>query len=270
MTATAARATYTVEAYNVSHASENKIHDDTVAKKLGFTGGLVPGVEVYAYATHLAVARWGRAFLERGTMDVRFQKPVYDGALATATAAETSAGIDLKVESNGDLCATGSASLPAAAPPLPSLAGFPAVVPPALEARPAATPAALPKAKQLGIRAFRLTPELHHQYLADVRETLPLYADAGLAHPGQLLRLANSALRENVMLPPWIHVGSRVQNFAAVTVGQMLDARAVVADNYERKGHRLVDLDVVILADGRPAARVLHTAIYNLRHLAAS
>ena len=70
---------YSVEAYNLSHASENKIHDDAMAQKLGFTGGLVPGVEVYAYACHPAVRRWGRAWLERGQMDCRFLKPVYDG-----------------------------------------------------------------------------------------------------------------------------------------------------------------------------------------------
>ena len=50
----------------------------TTAQKLGFAGGLVPGVEVYAYACHPAVARWGRAWLERGQMQCRFLKPVYD------------------------------------------------------------------------------------------------------------------------------------------------------------------------------------------------
>ena len=55
-----AATTYTVEAYNLSHASENKIHDDAVAQKLGFSGGLVPGVEVYAYACHPARAPLGQ------------------------------------------------------------------------------------------------------------------------------------------------------------------------------------------------------------------
>ena len=41
---------YIVNAFNLSAASENKIHDDTVARRFGFTGALVPGVEVYAYA----------------------------------------------------------------------------------------------------------------------------------------------------------------------------------------------------------------------------
>ena len=83
--------TYRVEAYNLSHASENKIHDDAVAQKLGFAGGLVPGVEVYAYACHPAVERWGRAWLERGHMECRFLKPVYDGRIALVSAAADSA-----------------------------------------------------------------------------------------------------------------------------------------------------------------------------------
>ena len=46
---------------------------------IGFIGGLVPGVDVMAYMMHLPVAKWGRAFLERGLIEARFVKPVYDG-----------------------------------------------------------------------------------------------------------------------------------------------------------------------------------------------
>src|SRR6185437_14019068 len=53
---------YRVSAYNTSKFSENKIHDDTVARKFGFSGGLVPGVDVLAYMLHMPVAKWGRAF----------------------------------------------------------------------------------------------------------------------------------------------------------------------------------------------------------------
>ena len=70
---------YHVEAFNTAKESENKIHDDAVARRFGFKGGLVPGVEVYAYMTHLPVARWGRAWLDRGSAECRLLKPVYDG-----------------------------------------------------------------------------------------------------------------------------------------------------------------------------------------------
>ena len=40
---------YAVEAFNTAKQSENKMHDDAVARRFGFDGGLVPGVEVLAY-----------------------------------------------------------------------------------------------------------------------------------------------------------------------------------------------------------------------------
>ncbi len=56
-------APYRVEAYNTAKPSENQMHDDSVAQKYGFKGGLVPGVDVLAYMIHVPVERWGEAFL---------------------------------------------------------------------------------------------------------------------------------------------------------------------------------------------------------------
>src|SRR6059058_3650484 len=105
--------TYRVQAYNTAKQSENKMHDDTVAKRFGFSGGLVPGVDVMAYMIHQPVAKWGRAFLERGLIEARFVKPVYDGETADVMAEESDGVLAIEVESRGQLCATGSASLPA-------------------------------------------------------------------------------------------------------------------------------------------------------------
>ena len=268
--AAAQRMTYTVEAYNVSHASENKIHDDTVAKKLGFTGGLVPGVEVFAYASHLPVEKWGRAFLERGELAAKFGKPVYDGRNATASAVEAGDGIDIRVESEGVECATGHARMPKDASPTVTLANYRYVAPPAeLGKRPPADETSLAVDLSLCTVPAVLDQAKHETYLKDVRETNAIYAKEGIAHPGILLRLCNSALRENVVLPPWIHVGSTMRNLSVARVGEALSARTKVVANYDRKGHRLVDLDCLLLAGDRPVAHVLHTAIYKLRHLAA-
>ena len=108
--------TYRVQAYNTAKQSENKMHDDTVAKRFGFSGGLVPGVDVMAYMMHMPVAKWGRAFLERGLIEARFVKPVYNGEIADVTGEENDGVLSIQVESRGQLCATGSASLPAAVP----------------------------------------------------------------------------------------------------------------------------------------------------------
>lgn len=269
--ADAHRLSYTIQAYNVSHASENKIHDDTVAQKLGFSGGLVPGVEVFAYASHLPLERWGRAFLERGELAAKFSKPVYDGRMATATAVDATDGtLDIRVESDGVECATGTARLPDKVEAAPSLSAYGYRAPPAdLSLRPPADEMSLATGLDLSTVPAVLDRERHEAYLRDVRETNPIYADEGIAHPGILLRLCNSALRENVVLPPWIHVGSEMRNLSLARVGETLSARARVVANYDRKGHRLVDLDCLLLAGDRPVAHVLHTAIYKLRHLAA-
>ena len=76
----------------------------------------MPGVDVMAYMMHMPVARWGRDFLERGLIEARFIKPVYDGEATDVTAEENNGVLAIEVHSRGELCATGSASLPAAAP----------------------------------------------------------------------------------------------------------------------------------------------------------
>ncbi|WP_431271554.1 hypothetical protein [Dankookia sp. P2] len=240
---------YEVLAHNLSAQSENKIHDDTVARRFGFTGALVPGVEVYAYACHPAVRRWGRAWLEHGTAECRFQSPVYDGDRVLVEAAEAGDGLALTVRRGETLCATGHAALPAAAP-VPDPAAWSWRAPPAN--RPPASKEALAPGMVLGTAPLEVTPQLAADYLAAVREADPIYAREGLAHPGQVLRLCNQVLVQNVVLGPWIHVGSRVRMLAAARVGGILTARARVAENAERKGHRFVELDVLVVdGEGR-------------------
>ncbi len=118
---------------------------------------------------------------------------------------------------------------------------------------------------------FRVSREEGLQYLRDISESLPLYADEQLVHPGTLLHIGNWVLRHNVVLGPWMHVGSRIEHFAAARIGDELSARALITGNYEHKGHRFVALDVLVYANGAtPIARIAHTAIYRPRQLAAA
>jgi len=56
---------YRVSAQMPADTTENKIHEDGLARELGFRGGLVPGVTVYAWMTHPVVAALGVQWLER-------------------------------------------------------------------------------------------------------------------------------------------------------------------------------------------------------------
>ncbi len=131
---------------------------------------------------------------------------------------------------------------------------------------PAASPAALTPGTPLALAPHRFVADRAGEYLDDVRETLPLYRDERLAHPGWLLRDANYVLSHNVVLGPWIHVESVVWHRAAVADGDRVETRATVTREWEHKGHRFVELDVGIFAGSdRLAAHVAHTAIYRPR-----
>jgi hypothetical protein len=71
----------------------------------------------------------------------------------------------------------------------------------------------------------------------------------------------------NVRLPPWIHVESRVRHLAPPTPEAPVSVRGRVARLWERRGHRFVELDVLVLGAGGPLAALRHTAIYELAQL---
>ena len=262
-------ATWSLQAFNTATHSDNKIHDDEVASRFGFTGGLVPGVDVYAYLTHLPAEAWGEAWLARGRMRGRFLTPVYDGETVTVAATshvedDDGVHVDLEVRNAaGDVCAVGTATLPDEEVAQPSAALWPDVA--QAKDRPPASPLSLAVGTAFGLAPHGFHAAKAGEYLDAVRETLPLYAS--FAHPGWLLRHANYVLASNVVLGPWIHVESATQHFSVVRDGQVVSARALVTREWEHKGHRFVSLDVALLADGAVAARVQHTAIYAPRQV---
>lgn len=265
--------THTLVAFNTATASENKIHDDSVAAALGFGGGLVPGVDVYAYLCQPAVAHWGIEFLTRGRATTRFGTPTYDGERIEVRGQLGDDGV-LLAGVHPAAAGPGGDRAPAAILEA-SLVDDPAIPPevgvgakPELADRQPASPESLTVGTVLGTFSFSSTSDEQAAYLAEVRDDASPVTDLGLVHPGALLRLANTVLSETVLLGPWIHVGSTIHNHAPVAIDEEIEVRGVVTDNTERKGHRFVDLDVVLLgADGGLRTWIEHTAIYEPRQL---
>jgi acyl dehydratase len=262
---------YRVRAINTATSSSNKMHDDTVAMQYGFAGGLVPGVDVWAYLSHLPAEAWGRDWLVEGGLEARFAAPIYDGEEVTVEAVKVTDAIEgagatdtLELTARnpaGRACATGRAYRSLLGPP-PALAAYPAAPLPDAPPPPA-SPEYFEHHAVLG--TSQATWRAGSGYLDSVNEHLPLFRDSGLAPPGWLLRRANDVLVHNVTLGPWIHVESRVRHLSAVADGQVLSTRAKVADHYERKGHRFVELDVLMLVGNRPVLAGRHVAIYQPR-----
>ena len=112
----AAEMVYQVRAKNTAVDSVNKIHDDAVAAKFGFRGGLVPGVIVYAYMTVPLVEKFGEAWLARGSMQVKFHQPFYEGEMVVVYAEVDEDSEPTKViikaeREDGNVCATALATV---------------------------------------------------------------------------------------------------------------------------------------------------------------
>jgi acyl dehydratase len=263
---------YRVRARNTSATSENKIHDDETAASYGFRGGLVPGVTVYAYMTVPLVARFSEAWLERGSMQVKFHKPFYQGeeVIVRAEADRESDPVKIAVRAereDGAVCATGLATIddPSEWLGKPRLEDYPASPLPQLEARPRASRESVVKGSTLGTLTEKLDLA-DSAALRQIDERLPIYfGERAVAHPALLLGLANQVLMRNFELGPWIHTASDLINWSAARNGEEISVRGNISDVYERKGHDFVTLDLLLVANGtRVVQQVRHTAIYQI------
>ena len=258
-----------MRAHNAATASENKIHDDAVARRHGFAGGLVPGITVFGYLTVPVVEAWGQEWLERGFLSARFRQPIYDGedvtVAATVVEDEPRPAVDVEARNaSGDVCAVGTAGLSADELSPPPVERYPEAPLPSTRLEP--TPEALAGVDVLGSVEAGFHASRMDDTVALVGDDLPIYRELAVAHPVWLLYFANALLAANVALGPWIHTASTVQNLGLLHDGERLSARGRVAALSERRGHQIVDLDVLLVADGtRPVMHVLHSAIYRLR-----
>jgi hypothetical protein len=257
--------TRTISAFNTATASENKIHDDAVASRFGFTGGLVPGVDVFAYLAHMPMARWGMDWLTGGFMQARFAKPVYDGDAATVTAVpQPDSSLALSISARGEVCATGTAGVGGVEPPAGLL---PTGDMPNHDSRPSASPASLAKDHTLGALREVYTRDEGLSHIEAVRDDPALYDGGRVANAAWLLRRANYVLADNVRLGPWIHVESAISLHSLLRDGELLEVRAVVLDNVETKGHLMVVLNVQMLSGKRHVMSCRHWAIYEPRQV---
>jgi acyl dehydratase len=254
---------YRLTARNSAVLSDNKMHDDAVARDFGFRGGLVPGVDVAAYLCHPPAEAWGEDWLGGGRLRARFVQPVYDGdTVAVEVGAD---GEELSVvDSAGAVCAVGGAGLGAGLGPSDVVVPGEGVLPEP-GARPAASIPLLLDTPVLGAIEAGFHADKAGDYLDQIGEQLPLFRTGGVAHPGWLLRQANFVLTANVRLGPWIHTSSEARLVGVVKDGARVQTRARVVEAWEAKGHELVRLDVVVLADDQPVMQVDHVAIFKPR-----
>lgn len=262
--------TYSITAHNFSVNVENAIHNDGGARALGFTGGLVSGVTVYAYMTHVLAERFGSEAFAGTVQRVAFFGPVYEGdALRIVSEpgqperlTPTVTVRALKRQDSGQDAAVAvwemeRKALPAGGPmpewsPRPPDAERPVIA--WREIRPGHA-----------FHGFAWTPTLEDNgaWCRSVQDDLPLYSEGSRphCHPGWVLQQANFAFGRQFRMKPWIHVSSRMVWHEAIRAGDAVEVRAVPLDTWEKGGDKYVRLRVVMASRGRPLLEVEHKAI---------
>ncbi len=244
---------YSAIAVNTAAETENKIHDDSIAGRYGFRGGLVPGVNVYGVLTVPAVSQFGPAWLSSGWMKVRFRQPFFEGEEIGVHAELTEQGT-LRLDAER---AVGEAGLGAPGPP-----PEPCPEHPLPAERPLISADLLRPALVLG--GFR--PDLaagHKRMVQALHDPLDAYRD--FAHPAALLSLANEILVRNYVMPAWIHTESEVFHYQQLPIDEPVTVCGSIKDVFNRKGHEMLKAEVFVLnSSGQVAQFALHSAIWKL------
>lgn len=265
-------------AHNAATASENKIHSDAEARRLGLKGGLVPGVTLYAYQTEQLVPLLGPDWLRHGHCAVRFVRPVYEGEQVSCTATlGTHAGdsrqgeitLDLAVLGpDGAVCAPGMAGLrwgdPAERRPAPR----PFVVRRGPERRPL-TPTTVPLGEPLASRTLRVDAEAVQAYADELGDPNPWYRGGSpfglpLVPPGLLAGQPARLLRENFAYGPSVHAGSEIRHLGLALAGGEYRVDATIVEAFEKRGNHYLVADVLIADHTQtPIMQITHTSIFH-------
>ena len=255
---------HSLVAFNTATASANKIHDDEVAAALRLPGRPRAGRRRVRLPLPPAGARRGASrWLERGTMRARFHQPVYDGHRVDITPGGDGR-LELRDEA-GEVCApTGWPPLPGRPAPPPDPADWPDVE--QVDDPPPASPEVLvpgtalrPGPARLPRRPARRVPRRRARDRADLRRGGRSPTRAGCcATPTTCSRPTSASARGSTS-------SRSCSTTTSSTTARRSAAAAIVTEEWEHKGHRFVELDVLHTADGRPVARTDHTAIYRPR-----
>ncbi|MCW5970321.1 MAG: hypothetical protein KIT57_17580 [Blastocatellales bacterium] len=265
---------YRVVARNYATRHANRIHSEDTARLYGFSGGLVPGVALYAYITDPLPDALGREWLERGRAQVKFLKPVYDADevevhVHAIEDRHPRAGIEL-FDSSGALCAVGEAAI---ARESGAVKAFdPAAWPYSKRTendvqRPASIAAVAPGDT---FWSWEFTADFgptQQVFMEEIGSAPRIYSGAGaVLHPARLLAQANEIVAHNIALGPWIHTGSEVQHAALADDGERLTLRGRVAEACEKRGHDFITLDLALTGrSDRLIALIRHSALIRLR-----
>jgi acyl dehydratase len=234
--------------------SDEGIHSDETARGLGFAGGFVPGVMLYAHVV-AALLNQGVDWLRTGSVGYRFRRPVYDGEEVLFTVDAEHPAFTISSPDGSDARALGRLEV----------TDLPPEVGRAVPVTPERT--ALGGANQIGV-PLQITATIDQDRAAAAIASSGDYAwqenSRTLLPVGLWLNPIN-LLRTYYDSAVTIHYAGRVWHHSPVYLGETVVKRGHITGFEERKGNQIVSFVVAIETDdGRPVATVEHQSVYKL------
>lgn len=275
--------TRTVIARNTAADEAGSIHDDAYAARLGYRGGLVPGVTLLAYLTPALIAAFGEAWPQRGRLRARFVRPAYDGDTLSVLAAverTDATGVSLACHidnADGAVCVEVEATCAleeqasAAKPWRTSIpvAGPGAVAPDG--GLPELARENLAAGQELSPLTYRLSLVQAIAWALEANDDSAWYRDASpfggpIVHPAFFARDAIYLLRYNFAYKATVHAETDLAYQGPGYPDRDHTVYGNIAELYERNGNSYVVLDTLTVdQDGREIVRNRHTSVIRLR-----
>jgi hypothetical protein len=247
-------------ARNFAVDSENKIHSDVIAKRLGFTGALVPGVTVFGHLTWPLSEKFGNRWLAGSVVITRFLKPAYDGERLAIIHQESDGKSLIECHNvSGVLLANLECNLQSEL---------------SIDPRANSQRTAPMERVEIGwasvrvdepLPTYRWEPDVAHncEYAARLDDDTAIF-QRGVLHPHAILSQANQVLVRHFIMPAWIHTGSEIRFRKLLRVGDEIEVRSVPIEKWERKGHQFIKLYIAYWVHGEVATEIYHTAIFRV------
>jgi acyl dehydratase len=270
----------TVQARNTEAHLTGSVHDDEQARRLGYLGGLVPGVTLLAYLTPTLLDAFGAWWPQRGRLRARFRRPVYAGeelvvrAIVTANKAQQGGqevtlactiggdGEDQRVEAEARCLLDGTLEestpwrrrIPSASQPL------------AGDGLPALTAETLAPGQELAPLTYELSQSEALEWAAQRGDVHPWYYEASpfggrpIVHPALFARDPFRLLRHNFTVGPLVHAASELAYQGVGWPGMSYTVYGYVEHVERRRGRPYFVLDTLTVdRDGREILRGRHT-----------
>ncbi len=272
-----------VIARNTAADEAGSIHDDEYAARVGYQGGLVPGVTLLAYLTTSLVEAFGEAWPQRGRLRARFLRPAYDGETITVRASvvrseDRGRGADVTVECRLErpdgatcveaeaVCLVGEAARRRAAPPVaePPRSSPPGELPPL-------SPETVVPGKELVPFTYQLSRDEALAWAEQANDEHLWYRTAStfgqpIAQPAIFARDPIRLLRHNFARKATIHAATDLEYRNVGWADREYTVYGRVAEVYERKGNSYAVLDTMTVDEGgREIVRNRHTSLFRLR-----